>query len=225
MHTRNQTGFARQAGTILLLSLLLLAACTPQASTPPDSSEIGNGNNADNATAEAPDRITARAIDGASLQLSTGERVHLLCIQTPKPHEKGNPAATARLDALLQSGDLRLEQRPGVADTNETLYRNVYVDDVLVNPLLVEEGLARVVIVTSRTSYCDTLKFLQDEAQTEGREMWHINPICDVNFYDCTDFESEYLAQQVLNACDGRDVHKLDSDDDGLACDRASQRN
>jgi hypothetical protein len=46
-------------------------------------------------------------------------------------------------------------------------------------------------------------------------------PQCWYNAYDCTDFRTRAEAQAVFRACGGRrnDVHHLDRDGDGLACE------
>ena len=44
---------------------------------------------------------------------------------------------------------------------------------------------------------------------------------CGANFYDCEDFNTQKEAQKALEYCGGpeKDVHNLDLDDDGLACE------
>jgi Excalibur calcium-binding domain len=45
---------------------------------------------------------------------------------------------------------------------------------------------------------------------------------CSRNAYNCSDFRTRAEAQAVYQACGGRgnDVHRLDEDRDGLACER-----
>jgi Excalibur calcium-binding domain len=44
---------------------------------------------------------------------------------------------------------------------------------------------------------------------------------CSRNVYNCSDFRSRVAAQAAYQACGGRgnDVHRLDDDRDGLACE------
>lgn len=43
---------------------------------------------------------------------------------------------------------------------------------------------------------------------------------CSYNFYNCSDFTYQNEAQSVLEACGmRRDIHDLDRDHDGLACE------
>jgi len=45
--------------------------------------------------------------------------------------------------------------------------------------------------------------------------------ICSFNFYNCSDFATHKEAQNVYEHCGGidNDIHKLDRDKDGLACE------
>ena len=44
--------------------------------------------------------------------------------------------------------------------------------------------------------------------------------ICDRNFYNCADFSSQAEAQSAYVYCGtARDIHHLDADDDGIACE------
>jgi hypothetical protein len=45
---------------------------------------------------------------------------------------------------------------------------------------------------------------------------------CRMNLYDCSDFRTRIAAQAAYQACGGprSDVHGLDDDRDGLACER-----
>jgi len=42
---------------------------------------------------------------------------------------------------------------------------------------------------------------------------------CDQNIYDCSDFSTQVEAQRVYEACGVEDIHYLDGDADGLACE------
>ncbi|MBU1255395.1 excalibur calcium-binding domain-containing protein [Patescibacteria group bacterium] len=45
--------------------------------------------------------------------------------------------------------------------------------------------------------------------------------ICSINAYDCSDFETQKEAQGIYEHCGGtnNDIHKLDSDNDRIACE------
>ena len=46
-------------------------------------------------------------------------------------------------------------------------------------------------------------------------------PICSSNYYNCADFNTQSEAQAVFEYCGGigNDIHWLDGDDDGVACE------
>ena len=48
--------------------------------------------------------------------------------------------------------------------------------------------------------------------------------ICSYNYYDCEDFSSKAEAQAMFEKCGGtkNDIHYLDGDDDGIACELLS---
>jgi len=44
-------------------------------------------------------------------------------------------------------------------------------------------------------------------------------PICSSNHYNCADFSTQADAQVVMEFCGSDDIHYLDGDDDGIACE------
>jgi hypothetical protein len=43
--------------------------------------------------------------------------------------------------------------------------------------------------------------------------------VCTSNYYDCSHFSTQSEAQKVYDACGADDIHFLDGDDDGVACE------
>ena len=46
-------------------------------------------------------------------------------------------------------------------------------------------------------------------------------PICNEDTYNCADFSTQAEAQKIFNGCD-TDIHQLDGDGNGLACEGLS---
>ena len=44
-------------------------------------------------------------------------------------------------------------------------------------------------------------------------------PICSYNAYNCSDFQTWSEAQTVMEYCGKNDIHHLDGDNDGIACE------
>lgn len=43
--------------------------------------------------------------------------------------------------------------------------------------------------------------------------------VCEEDFYNCGDFETQTEAQEVFDSCGPEDVHGLDNDGDGVVCE------
>ena len=42
---------------------------------------------------------------------------------------------------------------------------------------------------------------------------------CDVDTYNCADFETQVEAQNIFDTCGPEDIHGLDNDGDGVVCE------
>ncbi len=65
-------------------------------------------------------------------------------------------------------------------------------------------------------------KTAKTEAKTTARITARGVSVCSANIYNCADFSSHSEAQTTYETClaeTGRDVHDLDRDDDGVACE------
>ena len=150
--------------------------------------------------------------------------------------------------ALLSGRKVTLE-RDGTQDERDKygrLLAYVYRDDGLfINKYLVEQGFAHEYTYNLPYNYQAEFRAAQKTAQTEHRGLWAPG-VCDSsvapspapavasappqdvskyscagNLYDCTDFSSHTEAQAVYEMCGGanNDVHNLDRDKDGDACE------
>jgi len=43
--------------------------------------------------------------------------------------------------------------------------------------------------------------------------------VCSYNYYNCANFDTQFEAQTVMEYCGSDDIHYLDGDDDGIACE------
>ncbi len=59
------------------------------------------------------------------------------------------------------------------------------------------------------------------QPKTESKPVQNSSYVCSYNTYNCPDFATHAEAQEVFEACGGtsNDVHRLDQDKDGLACE------
>jgi endonuclease YncB( thermonuclease family) len=151
---------------IALLLALALAGCgspadigEPQASLPSTGEpQVGGSDSPTNREAAYPASVrayqVARVIDGDTIELEGGERVRLLCIDTPERGQPGYTEATEFLRELVAGKAVRLEADPEHVDRDRfgRLLRYVWLftggeaegfssgDGVLVNVEIVRRG-------------------------------------------------------------------------------------
>lgn len=116
----------------------------------------------------------ARVIDGDTIELSGGERVRYIGIDTPemRPVEPWAEAATEANRALVEGRVLRLVLDVEERDRYGRLLAYVWVDDTFVNAELVRRGLAQVSTYPPNVRYQDYFLKLQREARRAGRGLW-----------------------------------------------------
>lgn len=88
--------------------------------------------------------IVTRIIDGDTIELSTGERVRYIGIDTPERYECFFQEAKLANEKLVLNKKVRLVKDISQNDKYGRLLRYVYVDKVFVNNHLVKEGYAYV---------------------------------------------------------------------------------
>ena len=159
----------------------------------------------------------SRVIDGDSIELSTGEDVRLLGINTP---ERGQPyydEATDRLTELIWGKTITLEKDVTDKDQYARLLRHVFLGNSHINLIMVREGFANVYIVSPNLKYENELEQAEKEArdaqvgiwasvQTETQEDICDNTCIGINYFhwnaqgnDCDNLNDEYVT--FRNSC------------------------
>lgn len=114
----------------------------------------------------------SRVIDGDTIVLSTGERVRYIGIDTLEARgQLGNTIAEFNR-YLVEGKDIRLEFDVDRYDKYERLLAYVYVEEIFVNAVLVERGLARVMTVKPNVRHKKAFQRLQKKAKKERRGIW-----------------------------------------------------
>lgn len=120
----------------------------------------------------------ARVIDGDTIELSTGQRVRYIGIDTPESVDPrtsvqcfATEAATANRN-LVQGKEVRLEKDISETDRYGRLLRYIWVGDTLVNDYLVRQGFARSSSYPPDVKYQDQFRQAEAEAQSANRGMW-----------------------------------------------------
>ena len=214
---------------ILALIIAYFLESSPD-NTPIKESTINKPNNAlDNLY-----QVTS-IIDGDTIYIEGGEKVRLVCINTPEVGEEGYEEARDYLESLVLYHEISLEKDKSERDQYGRLLRYVYTwDGRFVNEMLVREGYAKAYRFPPDTKYCDLMEKAEASAKAERLGLWKNKVVyspdkkkeysCEKNIYNCNDFDSRAEAQKVLDLCGGiaKDIHGLDVDRDGIACESLS---
>lgn len=158
------------------------------------------------------------------------------------------PEATQKNAEMVYGKTVTLIKDVSETDRYNRLLRYVLVEDNFVNYELVAQGYANTASYPPDTSCIPTFQAAEQQASSAKLGLWSAPPTappvptlallptqpstgstggnavcsCAGNLYNCADFTSHASAQACYNYCIsiGRgDVHRLDSDSDGSACE------
>ena len=117
--------------------------------------------------------------------------VRLIGIETPEinhpfePVQCFGPEAKAQLEELILNENVRIEKDISEVDDFERLLRYIWVNNVLINEVMVREGFAFSSRYEPDVMYQERLDIAQDEAQNAGKGLWSVNT-CAGNVYTGT---------------------------------------
>lgn len=132
--------------------------------------------------------VVERVVDGDTIDVTIDGRrdtVRLIGIDTPEtkkpdtPVECYGPEASARLTELLPPGTpVRLERDIDSRDKYRRLLAYVHrePDDLFVNAVLIDEGLARPFPFEPNTTYAEQFATAADRARANGIGLWSACP-------------------------------------------------
>jgi len=174
--------------------------------------------------------------------LDTPETVH-----PSKPVECFGIEASNKAKQYLSGKKVTIELDPtqGELDKYGRLLAYVYLQDgTLFNKLMIAEGYGHEYTYGTPYKYQDDFNKAEDQARINKKGLWAdgvcentttstpaTSPtpapttggpyVCNSNKYNCTSFKTHNEAQNVYLSCGGpkTDIHRLDSDGDGVACE------
>jgi len=111
-------------------------------------------------------------IDGDTLRLNGGDTVRLLSIDAPEKGYDYYSESREKLAELVKGKQVYLEKDKSERDRYDRLLRYVYVDDVFVNLVMVEEGYAVVKIYDPDVRYEEKLKQAERIARVLEIGVW-----------------------------------------------------
>lgn len=188
-------------------------------------------------------------MDGDTISVNIGGATYSLRyigIDCPESGDWMAAEATQANRDLVDGETIYLEKDVSEVDRYDRLLRYVYLaDGTFVNGELVRLGYARASAYPPDTKYQEVLEDMAVEAQLGKRGIWSNTPTpttkptaapvgattsppaaavceCSGNLYNCSDFSTHRQAQACYDYCVsiGRgDIHRLDGDNDGVACE------
>lgn len=146
----------RLLSAVLLLATLSFAGCVSFDTTPTEDARI------------------VEVVDGDTLVTADDETVRLLGINAPEDGERYSDAARERLSDMVLNKTVQLEA--GRTEQDHDQYgrslRYVHVDDILVNRVMVAEGLATTYLLDDDDPYQRPLLRAEEAAREQGTGVW-----------------------------------------------------
>jgi endonuclease YncB( thermonuclease family) len=113
-----------------------------------------------------PNNYVIRVIDGDTIELYSGDKVRLICIDAPELENKGSYEAKAYLESLVLNKEVKLEKDISEADKYGRLLRYVWVNisdqEVFVNKELVSQGYASIFRYGDDVKKCEEIERDED---------------------------------------------------------------
>jgi len=190
--------------------------------------------------------FVSKVIDGDTVIIA-GESVRLLGMDTDERGYPCYNEAKKRIEELILDKEVVLEQDAEDKDMYERRLRYIFLNGENINLQLVKEGLAVARFYPENQKYKEEIleaelyarenklgckwreveESVVVEKESEGKEQKESSEEksteydCSSNMYNCGDFKTHAEAQAIFEACGGvsNDVHLLDKDKDGDACE------
>lgn len=208
------------------------AAADPAAATSPSSARTYS---------------VTKVIDGDTLIIDmdgTRTTLRLIGLDTPETVDPRKPVqcfgaeASAKAKQLLEGARVALEYDSSQGEFDKYGRTLAYVrleDGTLFNEYMIAEGYGHEYTYSTPYKYQGAFQNAEASARTNAKGLWAEGACsaapspalpavrgsyeCGRNAYNCSDFSSRADAQAALESCGPLDIHKLDSDGDGEACE------
>lgn len=122
--------------------------------------------------------IVARALDGDTIELTNGEKVRYIGVDTPELHHPQKEVEYYAQEAhranqkLVEGKKVSLEFDVQKRDRYGRILAYVYVDGFMVNEWLVANGYARVATFPPNVKYAERFRTLEREARKQKLGLW-----------------------------------------------------
>ncbi len=143
--------------TFLALSIVLLTGLVFNNSPYAPDTQSVQGVAVNDASSSA--FLVTNVADGDTLELSSGQKVRLIGINTPEKNQPYFEEAKKSLEDLVLGKEVRVEKDVSEADSYGRILGYLYIGDIFVNQKMVEDGLAVVSTVPPDVAHVE--EFLQ----------------------------------------------------------------
>jgi micrococcal nuclease len=129
------------------------------------------------------DALVTNVVDGDTIHVlihNKKETVRFVLVNTPetkhpnKPIEPYGPEASQFVKDLLEGKEVKLEQDVSATDRYGRLLMYVWLNDRMVNEILLEKGLARVAVFPPNVKYVEPFRAVQKKAQEAKLGIWSL---------------------------------------------------
>jgi micrococcal nuclease len=181
-------------------------------------------------------------VDGDTIHVlihNKKETVRLVLVDTPetkhptKPIQPYGPEAAQFAKDLLEGNEVKLEQDVSTTDRYGRLLMYVWLNDRMVNEILLEKGLARVAVFPPNVKYVESFRAVQKKAQEAKLGIWSLENYVKDNGFETVattaplDQIEKYASCSAVRAAGKAPIHKgvlgysrlLDRDGDGVGCE------
>ena len=163
-----------------LIAAILAASCAPSSLSPSDSPTASPESTSQQTSQPSPssERVQAtvtRVIDGDTIEVSIAGStysVRYIGVDTPEVGQPGADEATQVNAQLVEGRTVELEKDVSETDKYGRLLRYVWIDDQMVNALLVYNGYAQVATYPPDVRHQDYFLDLQRQAEAESSGLW-----------------------------------------------------
>lgn len=176
-----------------------------------------------------------KVVDGDTVKVKfengNVETIRLLLIDTPetvhpdKPVQPFGPEASQLAKEMMPPGKkISVELDVGERDKYGRLLAYIYVDEQMMNEVLLKKGLARVAYVyPPNTRYVDRFREIQKQAQMEALGIWSIENYATDQGFDSTREETAITSQPKAADTPTFDVNGPDRDCGDFATQKEAQ--
>ncbi|MSS74440.1 thermonuclease family protein [Candidatus Pacearchaeota archaeon] len=116
--------------------------------------------------------LVTKIIDGDTIEIESGQRIRLICINTPEKGEGGYKEAKDYLKSTILNKKVVLKKDISETDRHDRLLRYLYLNNKLINELIARKGYGVTFPYEPDTKFCAKIKKAEKKAKKEHIGLW-----------------------------------------------------